>query len=489
MLLHKSKPYFQGGSMRQIIETAPEMNLTPQDIDGLLDQVHEYQAVYAPLLQRREQREKSERYLYGLLSPEIKNKAIEPMVLELEGDNQNEIRAMQHFISEGAWDDDAVLARHWQEVAKDLGDEEGVYILDGSDFAKQGPESVGVKRQWCGELGKRANCQAGVFLGYAGQKGYTLLHRRLYLPEEWVQDEAYAERRQKCGVPEGVTFQVKPTLGIEMLKEVRQAGTLPGRWLTCDEAFGRSTAFLDQVADLGLWYYAEVPHDTCVWLNRSATYVPEWSGRGRKPTRARLVAGAPDSQTVITVAASVPAEQWSRHTIKEGSKGPIVADFAILRVVTVRDGLPGPDVWLIFRRTVSAGELKVYLSNAPLETPHTTLIRLSGMRWPIETSFEEGKQLVGMGDYQVRSWIGWHHHMTMCILAHFFLVRLQLRLGDKAPALTLPQVKLLLTGVLPKREFDREWVLEVLRYRQRRNHAAYLSHRKRRLDMLNHSEQ
>jgi SRSO17 transposase len=489
MLLQKRKTCLQGGSVRQIIETLPEMNLAPQDIDGLLDQVQEYQATYRPLFQRREQREKSARYLYGLLSPEIKNKAIEPMMLELEGDNQNEIRAMQHFISEGTWDDDAVLARHWQEVAKDLGDEEGVFTLDGSDFAKQGPESVGVKRQWCGELGKTANCQGGVFLGYASQKGYTLLHRRLYLPEEWVEDQAYAERRQKCGVPEEITFQTKPTLGLEMLKTVWQEGTLPGCWLTCDEAFGRSTEFLDQVADLGLWYYGEVPHDTCVWLDRPATCVPKWSGRGRKPTRKRLAAGAPDRQSVVKVARSVPVEKWTRHTIKEGSKGPIVADFAILRVVAVRNALPGPDVWLIFRRTVSAGELKVYLSNAPVETPQSALIRLSGMRWPIETSFEEGKQLVGMGDYQVRSWTGWHHHMTLSILAHFFLVRLQLRLGDKAPALTLPQTKLLLTGLLPKREFDREWVLEVLGYRQRRNHAAYLSHRKRRLDMLNQSEQ
>jgi SRSO17 transposase len=475
--------------MRKIVETTPTLDLTPHDLDGVLGEVQEYQAVYRPLYQRREQREKSERYLHGLLSPEIKDKAIEPMMLELEGDNQNEIRAMQHFISEGAWDDDAVLAQHWQEVAKDLADEEGVFILDGSDFAKQGDESVGVKRQWCGELGKTANCQAGVFLGYASQKGYTLLHRRLYLPEEWVKDEAYAERRQKCGVPQETTFQTKPELGLAMLQAVCQAGTLPGRWLTCDEAFGRSTVFLDQVADLGLWYYAEVPHDTCAWLERPATHVPKWSGRGRKPTRLRLVAGTPDPQTVVEVAASLSVEQWSRHTIKEGSKGPLVADFAMLRVVAVRDHLPGPDVWLIFRRALSTGELKVYLSNAPLETPQCTLIRLSGMRWPIETTFEDGKQLVGMGDYQVRSWIGWHHHMTMCILAHFFLVRLRIRLGDKAPALTLPQVKLLLTGILPKREFDREWVLEVLGYRQRRNHAAYLSHRKRRFDTINQSEQ
>jgi SRSO17 transposase len=489
MLYLEANTSVQGDSMTQIIETAPELGLKTRDIGNLLGEVKTYQAIYNPLFQRREQRERGQNYLYGLLAPEIENKAVEPMVLALKGDDQNEIRAMQHFISEGAWDDLVILKQHWCEVAIDLGEEDGVFTLDGSDFPKQGQNSVGVKRQHCGELGKIANCQAGVFVGYASTKGYTLLHRALYLPEEWVQDKAYADLCEECGVPEETEFQTKPQLGLEMMQAILDAGTLPGRWLACDEAFGRSTDFLDQVADLGLWYYAEVPNDTSVWRDRPRTRVPEWSGKGRKPTRERLVEGAAEAETVRHIADTLPVADWTRHTIKEGSKGPLVADFAFLRVVSVRNGLPGPEVWLILRRAVSSGELKFYLCNATPDTPPSTLVRVSGMRWPIETTFEDGKQLVGLGDYQVRSWIGWHHHMTLCILAHFFLVRLRVRLGDKAPALTLPQAKLLLTGILPKREFDADWVLEVLGYRQRRNHAAYLSHRRHRLDKLGRADE
>lgn len=474
--------------MMQVVETVPEMTLAPQEIENLFEEVQTYYGIYSPLFQRREQRERSASYLCGLLSPEIENKAIEPMMLAMKGDDPNEIRGMQHFVSAGAWDDEVILQQHWREVATDLGNEDGVFTLDGSDFPKQGQESVGVKRQYCGELGKVANCQAGVFLGYASDQGHTLLDRRLYLPEEWAEDEAYAAKREACGVPEDLTFKTKPQLGLEMLQAVRKSGALLGQWLACDEAFGRATEFLDEVAKLGVWYYAEVPHNTRVWRERPVTCVPTWSGRGHRPTRERVAEGEPAPEQVGAIASALSASAWTQHTIKEGSKGPLVAEFAILRVVAVRDDLPGTEVWLILRRNPITGKLKTYLSNAPEETSHTTLVRISGMRWPIETTFEDSKQLVGMGDYQVRSWIGWHHHMTMCILAHFFLVRLQVRLGDKAPALTLPQAKLLLMGVLPKQEFDADWVLEVIGYRQRRNHAAYISHRKRRLKMLGQSD-
>lgn len=470
-----------------IIETIEkplaQMMLRPETVsDKIASELASYHAMYRPLFKRREQREQSEQYLHGLLSPAIKNKSIESMILHMKGDDENAVRAAQQFIGRGAWEDLEILGRHWQEVDTYLGEDEGVLPVDGSDFPKQGKASAGVKWQWCGELGKVANCQAGVFVGYASRKGYTLLHRRLYLPEEWLSEE-YVERRQKCDIPQDVTFKTKPQLALAMVKDIHEAGVLRFRWLTCDEAFGRDTAFLDEVSQY-VDYFAEVPHDTEVWRERPAVAVPEWSGRGRKPTRERVKRGEPKAEQVVDIANSLPPTVWSRHLIKEGAKGPMVADFAALRVVSVRDGQPGPDVWLVFRREIGTGELKCYLSNAPADTPLKTFVWLSGMRWPIETCFEEGKQEVGLGDYQVRSWTGWHHHMTLCILAHFFLVRLKLNLQEDAPALTLPQVILLLKAVLPMPEFDAAFALEIIGYRQRRNHAAYLSHRNRRLDRL-----
>jgi SRSO17 transposase len=377
-------------------------------------------------LQRREQRDAAHTYLQGLLAP-LPRKSIEPMVLAVEGVAPTAVRAMQAFLSEGTWKDERLLHQHWREVETDLGADEGVLMVDGSDFPKQGVHSVGVKRQYCGELGKRANCQAGVFVGYASPQGYTVLDRRLYVPAEWLTDDAYAERRRQCGLPPETTFKTKPELALEMLTAVVKSQALRCRWVVADEAFGNNPGFLDGVAGLGLWYFAEVPHSTRVWEERPATHIPPRRGRGRRPQRERLVAGAPAAQSVLQVAAALPAEAWTRQTITEGSQGPMVAECATVRMVAVRDTLPGPDVWLVLRRHVETGEVKTSLCNAPGDTAVEALVRMSGMRWPIETCCEDSKQLLGMGAYAVRSWTGWPHHMTLVILAHCFVVRMSLR--------------------------------------------------------------
>ena len=418
--------------MTILIEPTPKMDLAIHAIEHLVEELRAYHAIYSPLLQRREQREAAHTYLQGLLAP-LPRKSIEPMVLAVDGVTPKAVRALQSFISAGMWNDERLLHQHWQEVETDLGVADGVLMVDGSDLPKQGSHSVGVKRQYCGALGKRANCQAGVFVGYVSPQGYTLLDRRLYVPVEWLTDDAYAERRRQCGMPPDLPFKTKPALAQAMLAAVVKSQALRCRWVVADEAFGDNPGFLDGVAGLGLWYFAEVPHTTRVWEARPATHIPPWRGRGRRPQRERLVAGAPTARTVREVATALPPEAWARQTIQEGSQGPRVAEFATLRVVAVRDTLPGPDVWWVLRRHVETGELNTYLCNAPGDTAGATHVRMSGMRWPIETCFEDSKQLLGMGNYEVRSWTGWHHHMTLVILAHFFVVRMSLRLKKKLP--------------------------------------------------------
>jgi len=214
-----------------------------------------------------------------------------------------------------------------------------------------------------------------------------------------------------------------------MVHDMAAQGSLRFRWVTCDEAYGEDPAFLDGIAALGRYYFAEVAHTTRVWLHRPRTAVPTGSGHGPAPTKERLAPGEPPAQRVEAIAGLLGPADWQAYTIKEGSKGPLVAQFAFRRGLAVREGLPGPAVWIVFRR--SWGEkptLKVYLSNAPADTPQKELVRLAGMRWPIETAIAESKGGLGLDHYEVRSWLGWHHHLTECLLAHHFLVRTQQRL-------------------------------------------------------------
>ena len=236
--------------MATLIDTTPKIDLAIQDIPHLVEALRDYHGLYSPLFQRREQRQAAHTYLQGLLS-ESPRKSIEPMVLALEGVHPNAVRAIQAFMSAGAWDDEALLSQHWKEVEKDLGEDEGVLLVDGSDFPEQGSHWAGVKRQYCGELGKRGRTARPVCF-------WAMPAARLYAAgsppvsaEEWVDHAAYAERRTACGIPEKVIFTTKPMLGWAMIQAVVQAGTLRCRWVTCDEAFGRDTTLLDHMASLG----------------------------------------------------------------------------------------------------------------------------------------------------------------------------------------------------------------------------------------------
>ncbi len=242
--------------------------LTAAELEGLVEELAAYHAHFAPLFQRREQRAWAAVYLRGLLTADVPRKNVEALALRLlgaEAGADKRVRALQQFIGEGGWDDAAILAAHQRLVDETLGEADGVLIIDGSEVPKQGAHSVGVARQWCGHTGKQDNCQAGVYLGYASRRGYTLLDRRLSLPAAWFTEE-YRERWRACGIPRGTAFRTKHELAGALVADVVADRRLRARWVVCDEGYGGSPALLDRWAALGLHYLAEVARDTQGWF-------------------------------------------------------------------------------------------------------------------------------------------------------------------------------------------------------------------------------
>ena len=457
----------------------PTLRLTRRDVQASTDELIGFHHLFQSVFQRREQREWSLFYLCGQLA-NLPRKTIESMVLAFRGADPNAIRGLQQFISQGTWLAKKMIRCQQELVADWLGDPLGVVIVDGSGFPKQGQDSVGVARQYCGAVGKVTNSQEGVFLVYVSQHGNAFLDARLYLHESWFADAA-RKRWQRCAIPNDLSFQTEPNLALDMLRQLAARQIVPFRWIVADAHFGEVPAFLDDVADLGKWDLVEVPCNTHAWLHTPTVEPPGGGAMGRPRTHPRVSRRAPRPRELREFVDTLSQSVWTRHRIKEGSKGPIIADFAFLHVTTVRDGLPGPRVWVIFRRQVCpTPELKFYLSNAPVSCSRAELIRVCGLRWPVETTLEEGKDELGMDHYETRGWTSWHHHMAQTFIAQLFLMRLRL-LFKKSPALTLAQARQLIARALADEQEKHPAVLATITYRQQRKYAASCSHRRRTL--------
>ena len=407
----------------------PIFDLNKKDIENFLDELAGFHLNFEDCFYRSESRGHFYRYMVGQFS-ELERKSIEPIALNVK---DGKVRAMQRFISDAPWKDAKIMYRYRHMINEDLGSPNGAIIVDETGFTKKGADSIGVARQYCGSVGKVENCQVGVFAAYVSLRGYALMDKRLYIPEKWF-DASFEEKRKKCQLPETIEFKTKPQLAIDMLNDIAQENVVPFKYVLADAVYGSNLPFIETVEGLvNVTYFVSVPSDTLCWPKHPVTVKKNYRYKGQRRTKTVL---APDENHPISVselAQTIHDYFWYRRTVSEGTKGPITYEFTKRRVVLSTQGLPQKTVWLIIKRTLGPHpEYWYYISNAPVSTRLKTFVWLSGLRWAIEPCYEETKTELGMDHYEVRKFKGWHHHILVCMLAHFFLWHLKIRLGKKS---------------------------------------------------------
>jgi SRSO17 transposase len=405
--------------------------MTPDDVRAAAERLVQFHRRFAPLFGKEQAQDHAYTYLRGLMCcPE--RKSIEPIAL-CTGTGQ--VSGLQKFIAVAPWQSDDVTAEVQSVFADELAPSAAgttvgtVGIVDESGFSKKGAKSAGVARQHNGRLGKEDNCQVGVFLIGVAPAGSALLGHGLYLHESWYEGDEAARRRAEAHIPDDLPFRTKPQIAGELVRDVIVTGIVGLDWVTADEAYGQNGELLDELEGLGQRYVMEVPTTTTVWTVDPASCVPPYSGRGQPPRRPSREAVRP----VAEVAAGLPAEAWRRLRVREGAVGPLVFEFAAVRAWAVRHRKPGPPIWVLIRRSLEAEpEVKYYVSNGDEATPLGVLAGVACTRHQVEDFLEDSKSYLGMAQYETRSWVGWHHHMTLVGLAHLFVVLARLGLGKKS---------------------------------------------------------
>src|ERR671921_855955 len=374
-------------------------------------------------------------YCTGLLLPG-ERKSVEPMAARIApGRVQAAHQSLHHVVAKAEWDD-AALLRTVRGLVLPAIERHGpvrYWIVDDTGFPKKGRHSVGVARQYCGELGKRDNCQIAVSLSLANHVASLPVAWRLYLPLEWTADAA---RRAASGIPETIGFLTKPEIALEQIRAACAAG-LPRGVVLMDAGYGTNTRLREEIGALGLTYVAGIPPQTSVWPPGMAPLPPlPWSGRGRPPKLLRRDAEHRPVD-VKALALSLPAASWQAISWREGTAGALTSRFARVRVRAAHHDYwrtePRAEEWLLIEWPEGDAEpAKYWLSTLPPDMPFDRLVDLAKLRWRIERDYQELKQELGLGHYEGRGWRGFHHHATLCIAAHAFLIAERARLPPSA---------------------------------------------------------
>lgn len=383
-----------------------ECEVPLQLLAGVAERLNQFVEPFAALLTQPAQRRRSTEFLSGLVS-DLERKNVESIAYRLGQDRRN----LQHFIGTAEWDHRPLFEELARQVGRELGEDDAVIVFDPSAFPKQGKQSVGVARQWCGRLGKTENCQVAIYMAYVSRKDRALVDTRLYLPEEWAQDRA---RRKAAGVPKEVKFQTRHQLALEMLREHRES--LPHAWIAGDDEMGRNSFFHRDLNELREPYWLAVPSNTLIRDVDAAP--PEYSGRGGVPKQ--------PFQRVDAWRDALPEDAWTRIRVRDGEKGPLEVEVATCRVLARSEQrLMKYEETLVLIRSLdddAVTKYDFYLSNASAETSAKEFARVALSAHRIEEAIKRGKSEAGLGDYEVRNWRGWHHHQILSLLAAWFLV-------------------------------------------------------------------